>query len=100
MFERRSLRWPITLGVVMIVVVVLLIVVVALLASFQKVHWETSTGCFSTHPFRECMTDAIQHDDNGFRRFGNGPDEIPVLPSGPMFHTTCPPGRSLAEAFC
>lgn len=54
---------------------------VALLASFQKVHWETSTGCFSTHPFRECMTDAIQHDDNGFRRFGNGPDEIPVLPS-------------------
>jgi signal transduction histidine kinase len=34
MFERRSLRLPITLGVVMIVVVVLLIVVVVLLAAF------------------------------------------------------------------
>jgi signal transduction histidine kinase len=34
MFERRSLRWPITLGVVMIVLVVLLVVGWALMAAF------------------------------------------------------------------
>ena len=34
MFERRSLRWPITLGVVMIVLVVVLLVGWAVMAAF------------------------------------------------------------------
>src|SRR5262247_1011559 len=57
-----------------------------------KEHRKAATSRFGSDLSSQSMAYPIQHDDNGFRIFGNGFRHVAVLTAAPMLDISMPAG--------